>query len=81
MIGVIKGIRGGNGGILTIEIEHEDGKRVFVHADNAPAIRAFEAAFAGVIKPGHLFDANAIIGQRIDYTVDEIGLMTGFDPA
>lgn len=80
MIGVIKSVVP-SGGLVTFFIQKDDGKMDVVHADNGPAVRALDAAFGGVIKPGHRFDSTNVIGQRITYEVDDLGLMTGFEPA
>lgn len=79
MIGVIKAVVP-SGGLITFHIQKDDGEMDIVHADNGPAVRALNAAFGGVILAGHRFDPSKVVGERIVYDVDDLGLMTGFEP-
>lgn len=80
MLGTIQKVEG-TGGILQFRIKNEDGSTSVVMADNGPAIRAFDAVYGGVINPDHSFNVHAIVGKRIEYYTDDVGLMTGFEPA
>jgi len=76
-VGTIEGIHGLAGsGIATIIIDGEA-----VYADNGPLIRALDDCFRNVIGPGHTFDATHIIGKRIAWSYDDMGLtLEGFTP-
>ena len=56
-----------------------DGKKI--PCDNAPTVRALDAAFGGVIGPGHNVDNNTIRGKEIVYETDWLGLLEWFVPA
>ena len=53
---------------------------VHVPCDNSATVRCLDACFGNFIVDGHAYDANAIIGKRIKYTVDEIGVMDTLVP-
>lgn len=93
--GVIAGIHGGSwmSGMIQIRIDQvavtetpvggfEVGtEAVLIPADNAPTIRALEAAFGGVIDEGHTFNPDAVIGKEIYFTWDDMGMtLAGFTP-
>ena len=76
--GIIKDIEApaGSGG-LTIILEDET--RLF--GDNTMIVRAFEEMFGDVIQAGHCFDPSKVIGKKIQYSVDAIGIMEYIDKA
>lgn len=81
MVGVIKSITG-SGGLITLGIKPDDSdKLVLVYADNGPFVRAAHAAFGDVIVSGHRFDPDSLLDKRIDYRVDDLNVMTDFEPA
>lgn len=51
-----------------------------VPCENAQTVRALEGAFGDVIAPGHSVNQEAIVGQEIYYSVDELGILDGFTP-
>ncbi len=52
-----------------------------VHCDNACTVRALDGCFGGFISANnHCVDQNAIIGKRITYSVDALGILEGFSP-
>ena len=53
---------------------------VDVPCNNAATVRCLDACFDNFIIDGHACDVNAIIGKRIRYTVDEIGVLKGLIP-
>ena len=57
-------------GLATIEIETDDHKVNLVKIESGFGLRQIVAVF------GSLQNA---IGRRVDYAVDEFGIMTGFD--
>ena len=57
-------------GLATVEIETKGHKVEFVKIESGFGLRQIGRVF------GSLQDA---IGQRIEYTVDEFGIMTGFN--
>lgn len=70
-----------NSGIATLVIEHEDGTRVNVPCDNAPTVRALNAAYGNVIQHGHKASTKPFIDKWIYYAWDNMGLMlAGFEP-
>lgn len=74
--GVIEEFEGSYGsGIATLVVS---GERLLV--DNGQTVRALDAAFGGVIGPGHTVNTSAIIGKEIDYYTDGLGMMVSFSP-
>ena len=53
---------------------------VHVPCDNVATVKCLDACFGNFIVDGHACDANAIIGKRIRYTLDEIGVLKGMIP-
>ena len=53
---------------------------VHVPCDNVATVRCLDACFDNFIIDGHACDVNAIIGKRIKYTVDEIGVLETLIP-
>lgn len=51
-----------------------------VMCDNAPTVRALEAAFGGVIGPAHTASVKKIKGRSIYYKTDCIGILECFIP-
>jgi len=77
-MGTIIGFRGSwMSGLATLIIETDEGIE-HVFCENAPTVRALEAAFGGVIGPGHTVDVDAIAGRRILYSTDSMGVLEGF---
>lgn len=58
-------------GLMELWLEDEDGTEVRVVCESSTTIRALNAAF---------HDANDIVGQWIEYELDEYGVMLGFTP-
>ena len=53
-----------------------------VPCDNAPTVRALEAAFGDTITPGHTANGTGYKGKEIYWDYDESGLVLGgFTPA
>jgi len=80
----IKGLRASWGswgsGIATLVVEDHNGELGVLHADDGPLIRALDACF-GCIVPGHGVDVSRVVGQEIEYELDDLGLcLTGFQP-
>ena len=69
-------------GLGTLEIEDsETGAHEHIPCDNAPAVRALEAAFGSVITDGHTANGNGYKGQEVYWSLDEFGLvLAGFTP-
>lgn len=80
MFGTIVGVEA-SGGIITLTLKNKDGSKTTVHADNGPLVRALNEAFPGFIVPGHRFDSERVVGEQIEYEVDDLGMMAGFQPA
>jgi len=75
MQGRITGFSGSWGsGIATLYI---DGMPI--HCENAATVRALDACF-DCIGENHTVCPGKLIGQEIEYTVDELGLLLGFSP-
>ena len=53
---------------------------VHVPCDNTATVKCLHACFGNFIVDDHACDANAIIGKRIKYTVDEIGVLETLIP-
>ena len=81
MRATIKGLRASWGsGLATLVVEDPNGEQGVLHADNGSLIRALDACF-GCIAPGHTVDVSKIVGQEIEYELDEMGLcLAGFEP-
>ena len=74
--GTIVGFRGSrDSGIAHLIV---DG--VHVPCDNTATVKCLHACFGNFIVDGHACDINAIIGKRIRYTLDEIGVLKGLIP-
>ena len=74
----IKGLKASWGsGIATLVIEGPNGEPGMLHADNGPLIRALDACF-GCIAPGHSVDVSKIVGQEIEYELDDMGLCVAY---
>ena len=77
---VIKGLRGSwSSGLATLDVE-QDGHRLGLLGDSGPLVRALDAAFGGVIQPGHRADVSGIVGQDITYWLTDWGALAGFVP-
>jgi benzoyl-CoA reductase/2-hydroxyglutaryl-CoA dehydratase subunit BcrC/BadD/HgdB len=69
--GVIEEFRGSwMSGLATLVISGEP-----VPCENAPTVRALEAAFGNVIAPGHTVNQEAIRGKEIYWSYDDMGLV------
>ena len=74
--GVIRALHGSwLSGIAELELDTGS-----VHCENAPTVRALEAAFGDVITTGHSINQDAIRGREIMYDVDEVGLLAWICP-
>ena len=79
--GTIFGFRGSwLSGIGCLIIHNDEGERELVPCDNAPTVRALEAAFGDVIGPGHTVNVEAIVGRKILYSTGPLGVLEGFTP-
>ena len=47
---------------------------------NGPTVRCLNSHFPNFIIEGHGYDENAIIGKRIEYTVDDFGVLEPLTP-
>ena len=74
----LKGERGS--GIATLTILTNQKERLQVYCDNSPTVRALDAAFGGVVGPGHTFNIEAIRGRWIEFDVDQFGLLLWIRP-
>ena len=61
-------------GIAQLTIETPDGMVKAILCDNAPTGRALDAMF-DCIGSGHCIDNSKIKGQKIQYTINEFGLL------
>jgi len=79
-VGRIVDFRGDwSSGMATLVLEVK-GRRVAVHCENGPTVRALEAIFGGVIVPSHSVDVGALRGKKIQYEVDEWGVLGSIGP-
>ena len=53
---------------------------IHLPCDNVATAKCLHACFGNFIVDGHSYDENAIIGKRIRYTVDEVGVLKGLIP-
>ena len=74
--GTIVGFRGSRDS----RIAHLVVDGVHVPCDNTATVICLDACFGNFIVDDHACDANAIIGKRIKYTVDEIGVLETLIP-
>jgi hypothetical protein len=51
-----------------------------VTCENAQTVRSLDACFGNVIAPNHSVNQDAIRGQEVIYSVDDIGVLLGFTP-
>jgi hypothetical protein len=79
--GIIQGFSGTwNSGLAMLFVEKEDGEFERLLCDNAPTVRAIDAAFPGFIRGNHSVDNNAIKGKEIFYSCDDMGMLESFTP-
>jgi len=79
--GTILDFRGSWGsGIATLTVEDSKGQKRTIQCENAPTVRALDAIFGDVITPSHRVDVEKIIGRKIRYSVDDLGILTGIAP-
>ena len=81
--GIIQSFQGSWGsGIGHLHIkDSQTGEVQAIPAENPAAIRALQAAFGGVVAPGRSVDnKGGHIGQEIYWTLDDIGILSGFMP-
>ena len=65
-------------GIAHLIIWSDKGERELIPCENAPTVRALEAAFGNVIGNAHDVKGNGShIGKEIFWTYDEMGLILG----
>lgn len=69
----------GGSGIALLGIEDDEKGKVLIPCDGNPACRAFDAAFPGTLIGGR-FNNDGIAGERIYYTVNELGVLEAFVP-
>jgi hypothetical protein len=82
--GIILGFSGAwQSGIAQLAIgRSENGRDVIerlIPCENGPTARALIAAF-DCVGPGHSIDNHKLHGRRIEYTLDEVGLLAAFMP-
>ena len=53
---------------------------VHVPCHNSTTVRCLNSHFPNFIIEGHGYDENAIIGKRIEYTVDDFGVLETLTP-
>ena len=74
--GTIVGFQGSwDSGIAHLVVDGVD-----VPCNNAATVRCLDACFDNFIIDGHACDVNAIIGKRIEYTVDDFGVLETLTP-
>lgn len=79
MKGTILGFYGSWGsGIATLSIKTETGEHKNIPCENAPTVRALDAMFGNVIDSGHTLNIDAIKDKKIEYKMDDMGLMLGW---
>jgi hypothetical protein len=79
--GKIKDFRGTWGsGLATLVIEDEGGLIHNVSCENAPTVRALEAAFGNIITEGHTVDVSNMKDRVIYYEMTDWGTLEGFVP-
>ena len=80
--GTLRAFRGswGSGlGHLVIDVEEGDVVApVAIPCENAPTVRALDAAFGDVIAPGHAVNQDRLNGLRVAFGWDEMGFMLGW---
>lgn len=68
-------------GLATLIIkDSRTGNLDYIHCDNAPTVRALDAAFGDVITEGHMIDNKAIKGKNIYYSLGSFGILEAFTP-
>lgn len=79
--GTIIGLYGSwESGLAVLKIIRDDGIQDDVFCDNAPTVRAFDAAFDDVIGESHTINSRALRGKRISYSKNWLGILEGFTP-
>jgi hypothetical protein len=51
-----------------------------VPCENGPTVRALDACFGNVIRPGHTISNKSFDGREVVYSVDDLGLLLAFTP-
>lgn len=78
--GTIVDFRGSWGsGIATLLLKVGK-KHQTVPCENAQTVRALDAMFGNVITPGHGVDVFAIRGKKVQFDVDDIGVLSSLSP-
>lgn len=78
--GKITGLSGSWGsGLASLSIRDDGGDEHTLYADSGPLVRALDAMFE-CIRPGHIVDADAVVGQYVQYAADGM-LLVGLEPA
>ncbi len=77
IVGLFREKGGSSIGLLGIEDDARG--QVLVPCDGNPTCRAFNVAFPGTLRDGRFHNAG-IEGERIYYTVDEVGVLATFTP-
>lgn len=68
-------------GLAALEVRLTNGQTRSIYCENAPTVRALDACFGNVIRPGHTVAIPAEVQNReLILTVDEIGILLGFTP-
>ena len=66
-------------GISLLAIEDDLRGKILIPCEGSPTARAFDAAFGGVMI-GSRFNNDGIVGERIAYRVDALGVLSEFAP-
>jgi len=78
MRATIMGFHGSWGsGIAILSVRLESGEPKMISCENAPTVRALEAIFGNVITSNHCVNVDAIKGKKINYKMDDMGLVLG----
>jgi len=78
--GTIVGLFGKKGsGLAMLGIEDDLKGRVLIPCDGNPTCRMLNVVFPGTLRDGTFYN-DAIVGERIYYELDEVGVLLAFAP-
>jgi len=69
----------GGSGIALLGVEDDVKGRMLIPCDGNPTCRAFNVVFPGTLREG-TFHNSAIEGERIYFTLDDVGVLAAFAP-
>jgi hypothetical protein len=69
----------GGSGIALLGVEDDVKGRMLIPCDGNPTCRAFNVVFPGTLRDG-TFHNSAIEGERIYFTLDDVGVLAAFAP-